>query len=187
MAMRLEWTPAERQAVESVFGAAWPLSTIRLYDGGLASWGATRTLGSRIFITRARQFTSRRDSPPMLALVVHEMVHVWQFWRVGWRYALGSLWDQLWAVVRTGDRHAAYRYVLDEARSFSDYGFEQQAQMVEDWYLRTRFDDTRSAERYCLNWKVIDRSRADEIVSRWVDDCLRAQPRRDKGGHLDRP
>jgi len=62
--------------------------------------------------------------------LIHELTHVWQgendtSW--SWAYALFSLKDQALS-------DDAYAYDHRWLKSWSDYGPEQQAQIVEDWY-----------------------------------------------------
>ncbi|WP_245531338.1 hypothetical protein [Asticcacaulis biprosthecium] len=60
------------------------------------------------------------DTPELLAVLAHELTHVWQ-------YAHGmTLWRY---ILRERGR---YGYVLD-GRPFADFGYEQQASIVEDW------------------------------------------------------
>ncbi|WP_235079993.1 hypothetical protein [Asticcacaulis sp. AC402] len=58
--------------------------------------------------------------PALLAVLAHELTHVWQYARgmTLWRYVLRE--------------RGRYDYVLD-GRPFDDYGYEQQASIVEDW------------------------------------------------------
>ncbi len=54
------------------------------------------------------------------AHLAHELVHVWQYQALR-RNGLELLFSRV------------YRYRLDPARAFRDYGFEQQAAIVEDY------------------------------------------------------
>lgn len=66
------------------------------------------------------------------AFFIHEMVHVWQ-------YQLGILRPVIAAIaefIRHGFNYAgAYDYVLLADKDLLDYRIEQQAQIVEDYYL----------------------------------------------------
>ncbi|ESQ87199.1 hypothetical protein ABAC460_20725 [Asticcacaulis sp. AC460] len=60
------------------------------------------------------------SDPALLAVLAHELTHVWQ-------YANGmTLWRY---ILRERGR---YDYTLDD-RPFVEYGYEQQASIVEDW------------------------------------------------------
>jgi hypothetical protein len=72
--------------------------------------------------------------PVSLAVLAHELTHVWQ-------YAHGmTLWRY---ILRERGR---YGYVLD-GRPFVDYGYEQQASIVEDWVRMQAGLMTRHSER----------------------------------------
>jgi hypothetical protein len=74
------------------------------------------------------------EDPALLAVLAHELTHVWQ-------YANGmSLWRY---VLR---ERGQYDYVLDD-RPFVDYGYEQQASIVEDWVRLQVGLPTRHSQR----------------------------------------
>ena len=72
--------------------------------------------------------------PTKAAVFVHEMVHVWQTGHGGHNVRSG-IW--IWAGHR-GDYKAAYRYNLDTSALLSDFNMEQQAAIIEDYYLKSR-------------------------------------------------
>lgn len=73
---------------------------------------------------------SSAGRPADRALLVHELVHVWQGEHSRWRgsFVAESGWNQL----RHGD--AAYDYDANNLKDWNSYNPEQQAQIVEDWY-----------------------------------------------------
>ncbi len=60
------------------------------------------------------------------AILIHEMTHVWQFYH-GYSVELRSLW--------ANTRGAGYEYTVGE--NWDDYNVEQQAHLVEDWFMGT--------------------------------------------------
>jgi hypothetical protein len=80
-------------------------------------------------------------------LLIHELVHVWQgsndtSW--SWAYVIFSVKDQLLA------GRKAYEYDARRLKPWNDYGPEQQAQIVEDWYaagMKTFDPDTEAGDR----------------------------------------
>lgn len=54
--------------------------------------------------------------------LVHELVHVWQI-QQGIKVVRGALFDR------------RYRYVIEQGKQFLNYGIEQQAQMVQDYFI----------------------------------------------------
>lgn len=61
------------------------------------------------------------------AILVHEVCHVWQYQHFGLGYIPSSLWEQL------TDPHA-YRVDYDPAKTFREYGIEEQCMIVENYY-----------------------------------------------------
>lgn len=55
--------------------------------------------------------------------LIHELTHVWQI-------------QQGMAVVRKAIFDRQYRYVIEQGKLFLHYGIEQQAQMVQDYFLK---------------------------------------------------
>ena len=68
---------------------------------------------------------------------IHEMTHVWQV-------------QQGIAVVRHALLDRRYRYVLQAGKPFVSYGVEQQAQMVQDYFLARALGRDCSALAACL-------------------------------------
>lgn len=67
----------------------------------------------------------------MRSWFVHELVHVWQI-QYGIKVVRGALFDR------------RYAYALKAGKDFLDYGIEQQAQMVQDFYeKRERGEECR--------------------------------------------
>lgn len=66
--------------------------------------------------------------------LIHELTHVWQGHHklFAWSYVLGSLWNQCRHSVTGG---SAYKYT--PGQQWSQYNPEQQASIVEDWYVNT--------------------------------------------------
>ncbi|MCU0449978.1 MAG: hypothetical protein MUC97_09085 [Bernardetiaceae bacterium] len=88
---------------------------------------APTTLGNNIRIP-----PGYRMAPHVL---VHELTHIWQFQTQGNAYISDSAFHQTVATVASGSRNAAYEYTLRPGASFYDYSAEQQAHIVEDYYL----------------------------------------------------
>lgn len=107
--------------------AALAARPVRLIDGAHPlSWWA-RWIGRRgLIVVRGDKIfwpdlpADLTGNPAQLALLAHELTHVWQY-RNGltlWRYLLRE--------------RGRYRYHLGPLKPFGDYGYEQQAAMVED-------------------------------------------------------
>ncbi|NUN15765.1 MAG: hypothetical protein HUU55_19235 [Myxococcales bacterium] len=157
----------EQQCLTDVFGPEVPLDVVRFRLGGALSYGASRTIGNNISMQTQWQF--HRNEPIFLGLLVHEVVHVWQYRHVGWAYAWGALWEQTRARLKQGTRRVAYHYVLDETVEFRNYGYEQQAQMIQDWFLRARFAiyDGYTTDN-CTNFGQLGELTANQLIERYL-------------------
>ena len=75
---------------------------------------------------------------------IHELTHVWQGYHsaLGWEYMVNSMISQGHAMLLQGDRNKAYDYRPGGA--WDDYNVEQQALLVQDWYLNGMREDDES-------------------------------------------
>lgn len=71
------------------------------------------------------------------AWFIHEMTHVWQV-QQGMRLIRRAVFDR------------RYQYLLEEGKSFFAYGIEQQAQMVQDYFLKRALGQECSKLEQCL-------------------------------------
>ena len=143
------------EALDSVFQGSLKSEDLQVQLGGVASIGASRTLGNRIFLQKTWLDSWQSKSIESLGLLIHEAVHAWQYQSNGWRYAPRSLWEQFQAKVRHGTRREAYSYDLEEHKEFLSFGIEQQAQMIQDWYLGSMHNSWENAQIHCKNFDEI--------------------------------
>jgi hypothetical protein len=130
---------AEIEAAALVLGpGAVRFQDIRIAQGGVLRWIFARN-GQRAFATfhtinlpeQGAHQRSRVD------IVVHEIIHVYQYERAGSRYFSEAL---------LGQHEAGYDYgglqglqaALSEGRTFRSFNREQQAQIAQDYYLAAR-------------------------------------------------
>ena len=136
-------SPLEIQALPKKLGAAVNLDRMRLIAEAhpISRLSKLVGLGPRIVVRGTQIFwpkcpdTLSQDSD-QLAILAHELVHVWQYQRG--MNALTYLWRE----------RGQYRYQLEAGKAYQRYGYEQQAAMVEDWVrllsgLGTRFSQDR--------------------------------------------
>ena len=76
------------------------------------------------------------------AILMHELCHVWQY-----KAKRLSAFKYL-----TSPSHQKYTYVFDAKKTFNDYKTEQQADIVQDWYL-TMKKRPASNSRGCMSEK----------------------------------
>lgn len=124
-------TPAERTALPEGLLAQMP-DGIRLVSGyhplsKLSLWfrgyAVILVRGQTVFWPNLPEDLSR--NPVHLAVLAHELVHVWQY-RTGMTLLSYVLRDVL---IHRG----RYAYDIIPGKPYRDYGYEQQAAMMEDW------------------------------------------------------
>lgn len=71
------------------------------------------------------------------AWFIHEMTHVWQV-------------QQGMKVIRRAVLDRRYQYLLKDGKSFFRYGIEQQAQMVQDFFVQRSLGQDCRALAHCL-------------------------------------
>ena len=120
-------TPAEIDALPPGLVAVVPVAGVRLIGRHHpVSWLARLVgRGPQIVVRGRRIFWPGLEadfsaSPLHMSLLAHELIHVWQYENgmTLWRYVLRE--------------RGRYAYRVD-GRAFTEYGYEQQAAMVEDW------------------------------------------------------
>ena len=128
-------TDNELAAASSVLGdKAIRYSSVRVAEGGL--------LRLVFRLNRNRAFTtfhtinlpgSGPHARPHLEIVVHELVHVYQFERVGSKY----IWQALRAQRTGGYSYGGWAALVEDrgnGKRLRDYNREQQGQMAQDYY-----------------------------------------------------
>lgn len=128
-------TSGEIRLAQDLFADAIQYSAVRVYDRGFAFLNAIGDMsyaGHLYFPTRYREDFSQTALPEQ-RLFIHELVHVWQYQHNVLNLALAAL--------REGVKHRfqyrnAYLFRLEPGRDLLDYGMEQQAAIVEEYFLR---------------------------------------------------
>lgn len=69
--------------------------------------------------------------------LIHELTHVWQI-------------QQGIAVIRKAFFDRKYNYVLEQGKLFLNYGIEQQAQMVQDYFIKKKCGQDCSMYEACI-------------------------------------
>jgi len=133
-------TPEERDTIIDHIGVQMRLSDVRLAEGGILKWvfrfngNLAFTAWHTIFLPQAPASHSRQN----LALLVHELTHVYQYEQVGTRY----MTEAVYMLITT--RRNCYDYGgsagLQQAHQqqipLSQFNREQQAQIVQDYFSR---------------------------------------------------
>lgn len=139
-------TAREEALARTVFGNSIDYSRVRILTTGVAPGttpGNTIRLPANFSIEdyRGTSDPSTGERPlnqEHAQLLIHEMTHVWQFQHSGPGYVTTSLGQQIAASITRGNRNFAYAYTLQSGDSFFDFGPEQQAHIVENYYAMRR-------------------------------------------------
>lgn len=70
--------------------------------------------------------------PYLKAFFIHEMTHVWQYQNNILHVKTSAILGQ---ISHPGNYNEMYKYTLEDDKSLVDYGIEQQAAIVEDYFL----------------------------------------------------
>ncbi len=144
----------EISLLKSVFGDSIDYSKVKVYSGGIWSYKSTRTVGNNIYFEPQYEFEKNRNLTYIKSILIHEFTHIWQYQNFGWKYAFGSMFDQLVSFLFSGERIGAYQYELKENKKLTDYGFEQQAQIIQDYWLIEYCDYIHTARMFCKNFEI---------------------------------
>lgn len=117
-------TEGECVLAKSVFGDALVLDSIQICGSRLILKNYAMSPNGFIYFNPqdlADDFSKR--SLLTQSWLIHELVHVWQI-------------QQGVKIVRRAFFDRRYHYALEEGKAFFKYGIEQQAQMVQDYFLK---------------------------------------------------
>jgi hypothetical protein len=138
-------TGAEIAAAGSVLGPyALRYQDIRVAEGGVLewifAWNGQRAFATFHTLNLPRQGRHQRNN---IDIVVHEIIHVYQYERAGSRYFAEALIAQREGGYDYGGPDAL-RSALKQGKRLRNYNREQQAQIAQDYYagMRSRADLT---------------------------------------------
>ncbi|GMI44813.1 hypothetical protein TrCOL_g6636 [Triparma columacea] len=128
-------------------GEVLDFSNLVIIYGGLSRWFT----GVAMVVDEAVHLPTSGCGKVSASLFSHELTHVWQvqsgvMFEEGARGFWGWLWEQ------NTNRAGMYGYVLNEDpdKTFVEYGWEQQASMVNDCFLDWRSNGGVIADKYQL-------------------------------------
>ncbi|MFC2005476.1 hypothetical protein ACFLVG_00740 [Chloroflexota bacterium] len=144
----------EINAASSVLGAsAIRYSAVRIAEGGLL-WFIFRLNKKRAFTTfhTINLPVSGANSRSHLDIIVHELIHVYQFELAGSIY----IWQALQAQRATGYRYGGWRQLEEDwnnGKHFHDYNREQQGQIAQDYYNEVIVKELSDEDPVCHAYK----------------------------------
>jgi hypothetical protein len=135
-------TPGEIDLARTVFGGSIDYARVRLHDKRILPFGLQKkhqavAKGDNISFPRsayAPDFSAEKDAVKQ-SVFIHELVHVWQHQN----HVLSTPREALKETLKHKFNYSkAYPYRLDAHADLTGYGFEQQAAMIQDYFLLTR-------------------------------------------------
>jgi hypothetical protein len=120
------------------------------FQGKKRTWDNAITLGNTVYFPRLLRTQPEDVTKDLtdIAWLMHELTHVWQYQRVGWRYLRETLSVQsklgMLAYDYTGkhgSKKVAMRAAQAEHRRLSDFNYEQQGDIARDYYFALKLND----------------------------------------------
>ena len=150
-------TSGERRLAEEAIGPSLALDRVRLLATPwplIRAFVPGRWFGRDWIVWPRRQWVGDvADAPLRLqALLVHELVHVWQAQR-GINLLTGKL--------KAGDRPDSYRYPLDDVCDWNGLNIEQQAMFVEHQFRLSRGGTAPATQAFYARVCPLGRRSAD--------------------------
>jgi hypothetical protein len=138
-------TEGERAFLAPLFRDAVDYDAVRIVRGPAFPLQGRRTivtLGRAIYAPSSVYVADyARAAPERRAILVHEVAHVWQF-----ESGIAVIAGAIRAFFAAGGRYSrAYRYQLAPGRDLIEYGIEQQASILEHYFLARGTDQVRYA------------------------------------------
>jgi len=119
-------TTGEKQLARSVFGASIELQDVCLRTAWWVLKNYAVSPNGHIYFHPDNWLADfSKASLSKQSWLIHELTHVWQ-------------WQQGLKVVRGALINRRYAYELKAGKSFFRYGIEQQARMVQDYFIRKK-------------------------------------------------
>ena len=167
-------TNGEIKLAQSIFVDSINYPAVRVYDRGYAFLNAIGNMSYRgnIYLPGGHHDDFSRASLPKKRLFIHEGVHVWQH--------QNNILNLAVAAVREGVKHQfkyakAYLFRLDPGKDLLDYGFEQQAAIIEEYFLRQHGGATMGR---CLNKETETAALLEGVLKNFLENPSYARRKR---------
>ena len=131
-------TEAEKKLVSSIFGNSLNMDSVRIIAHRAVLPHYAISPNGYVYFNIKDWCENFADQPiHQQAWLIHELTHVWQI-------------QQGLAVVRKALFNRQYRYALKQGKQFLSYGIEQQAQMVQDYFIKKTQGQNCDAYEQCI-------------------------------------
>lgn len=138
------------------------------------------TPNGEIYVHGAYSSDYSKEGSQGKGFLIHELVHVWQFQLNILNPVTAAIFEN---IAHGFDYSKAYRYTLDPTKDILDYDIEQQAAIIEDYYLiyfasslpvRGHMQNTLAdAKKHQLFHRVLDKFRLNPGFARHIIECKR--------------
>lgn len=131
-------THGEKALAQSVFGEALYLDKIEIIAHRMVLKDYAISPNGNVYFHQkdwCEDFSKRNINEQ--SWLIHELTHVWQL-------------QQGISVIRKALFDRRYAYILKAGKLFSQYGVEQQAQMVQDYFIQVKLGKNCDAFRECI-------------------------------------
>lgn len=119
-------TAGERAMAQSIFGNSLLLDDIEIKTAWWVLKNYAVSPNGNIYFHHENWIEDFANEPlGKRAWFIHELTHIWQL-QQGIKVVRKALFDR------------RYKYAIKQGKSFFHYGVEQQARMVEDYYVRSQ-------------------------------------------------
>ena len=131
-------TLGEKQMAREVFGSNLKLDDIQIIAHRLVIKNYAISPNGNIYF-HVKDWCEDFSTQPLniQSWLIHELTHVWQI-------------QQGIAVIRKAMLDRRYSYVLEKGKAFLMYGVEQQAQMVQDYFVQSRLGKDCQSFKACI-------------------------------------
>lgn len=133
-------TPGEIQMAQRMFKTSIDYNKVVIHNGKYFDLTKRITQPDNTFMTPNGEIYAppnvysndySGESEEFKAVIIHEMSHVWQWQRNIKNVRTSAIGEVIWHL---GDYDAAYYYKLQEYTDLKEFGLEQQATIIEDYY-----------------------------------------------------
>lgn len=135
-------TVEDQQFINIYFNNTIDSTKIELYEGNSKDFLA-RTIGHKIYFLPELNYEMNKEE--LKPLFVHELVHVWQY-------------EHPFSFKKVNINN--YTYTLSEFKQFEDYGPEEQASIIQDYYYASELGEEEFP--LCLDCFSLSK---DEIIN----------------------
>jgi hypothetical protein len=150
MSVSRSLTAGEISLAQEIFGNSVDYTTVKIHDRPFAPFhqrNVAMTPNGQMYMNGCYSEDYSKTDPQWRSLFIHEMTHVWQYQNKVLNLIASALEINL---KHKFNYNAAYAFQLDAGKDLLDYGMEQQAAIVEEYFL-VKHEGLSSYAKHCQN------------------------------------